>query len=63
MSSLIQASLSITLTGDNGITKFAYNGQPYTKGESIKSFENELTATITANVDSHYTFNKWQFNG
>ena len=63
MSSLIQANLSIKLLGDSGITNFIYNGQTYSKGSNIKSSEDQLTATITANVDSHYTFNKWQFNG
>ena len=63
MSSLIQANLSIKLLGDSGITNFIYNGQTYLKNSSIESSEDQLTATITANVDSHYTFNKWQFNG
>ena len=61
MSSLIQANLSIKLTGDDGITDFAYNGESYDKGDSIES-EDSFNANITANVNEHYTFNKWQFN-
>lgn len=60
MSSLIQANISITLTGDSGITGFTYNGQSYYKGDSIKS-ENAFDASITANINEHYTFTKWQF--
>lgn len=62
MSTLIQSNLSIKLLGDSGINNFTYNGQTYLKNSSIESSEDQLTATITANVDSHYTFNKWQFN-
>ena len=63
MSGLLTANLSIKLTGDSGITNFTYNNQTYNKEQSIESSEESLDVTITANVDSHYTFNKWQFNG
>ena len=63
MSGLLTANLSIKLIGDSGITNFTYNNQTYNKEQSIESSEESLDVTITANVDSHYTFNKWQFNG
>ena len=62
MSSLLQANLSIKLTGDSGITGFTYNNHSYNKNDSIES-ENSFSANITANVNEHYTFTKWQFKG
>ena len=60
MSSLLQANISIKLTGDSGITDFTYNNQLYNKNQSIES-EDSFNANITANVNEHYTFTKWQF--
>lgn len=62
MSSLLPTNLSITFSGDIGIIDFTYNNQNYAKGDSIESTESQLSAVITANVNPHYTFNKWYFN-